>query len=247
MRDGAVAIVTGGGRGIGAAVVRALASAGAAVTFSTRSAHAAAGALVQELGADRVAHVVSDAAVEADVEALFDGAEARFGSVDLVVHAAGISRGDLLVSVEDDDVDAVLAVNAGGAFLVARRAVRSFVAAGRGGSLVMLGSLAQHGAPANAVYAASKGALDGLVRAIDADYRAHGVHAHLVVAGFVETELTRDLPARTRNLLVETCPQRRAAGADEIAAAVVALAGPAGAPFAGRPFPVTGGLAEIPA
>lgn len=247
---GRVAIVTGGSRGIGRAVVRALVDAGASVLFATRTASAEAAAVVRAAkavgGAGMAVHMAADVGCEDDVERLFAVALARWNRIDVVVHSAGVSHGALLVSLDEGALDAVLRTNTTGAFLVARRAARD-VAPTTPRTLVLVGSLAQHGSPANAIYAASKGALVGLTRSIGHEQALSGLRTHLVVVGYVETELTRDLPERTRSLLIDTCPQRRAATTDEVAAAIVALAARPDALCSGGSLYVSGGLAEIPA
>ncbi len=247
--QGRAAVVTGGSRGIGRALVLALVRAGAKVVFCTRRDSEEASEVVrvgQALGGV-LAHVVADVASEVQVDRLFDHALDLHGRVDIALHNAGISHSALLVSLEEARLDAMLATNTTSAFLVARRVARDVARFSRPATLITIGSLAQHGSPANAAYAASKGALVGLTRAIAAECGASGLRAYLAVVGLVETDLTRDLPERTRSLLLDTCPLKRASTPDEIAAAVVGLAVTEGALQNGEPFYLSGGLTEIPA
>jgi 3-oxoacyl-[acyl-carrier protein] reductase len=243
-----VAIVTGGSRGIGRCLVLELVRAGAKVVFCTRTERDASEVVATGVAlGGQVTHLTADVALPGDVDRLFAETLSLHGRVDLVVHNAGISHGALLVSLDEEALDGNLATNSGGAFLVARQTAREVTRQGNAISLVMIGSLAQHGSPSNASYAASKGALLGLTRAVAAEYGALGLRAHLAVVGFVETELTRDLPQRTRSLLIDTCPQKRAATAEEVAVAVVGVLATDGALRNGEPFFISGGLSDIPA
>jgi 3-oxoacyl-[acyl-carrier protein] reductase len=244
-------VVTGGSRGIGRAVVLGALARGARVAFCARTLGPETAAVIDEGervgGPGSVRAITADVSTEAGVDALFAAAVGAFGAVEVVVNNAAISRAALLVSLGARDWDDVVSVNATGAFLVARRALQAFRSGGVGGVLVSVGSIAQHGAPANASYAASKGALAALTRAAAAEGEGRGGRAHLVVVGYVATELTDDLPAATRRLLVETCPQRRGATPAEIADVVLALAAGAGGAINGGAIYASGGLGEIPA
>jgi 3-oxoacyl-[acyl-carrier protein] reductase len=248
--DDKVVVVTGGSRGIGRAIVLGAAARGARVVFCAREIGEAALAVQAEAeqlgGAGCALAVRADIACEADVEALFDVALARFGRVDAAINNAAISRNYLLVSLPVEEWDEIVGVNLTGAFLVARRAVREFLASGRGGHIVSVGSLVQNGAPSNVSYSASKGGLVGLTRALAREYGPHGIYANLIVAGFVDTQLSSEMPEVTKQFILESCPQRRKASADEIAAVVLWLASARSAGVNGEALPVTGGLMQIP-
>jgi len=245
---GQVVLVTGGTRGIGRAVALGAAREGASVVVCARHHGEDAAVLLDavEVSGGRALVVRADVASEADVAALFEAARAAFGRIDAVVNNAAVSHDALLVSLPTERWDEVIAINLTGSFLVARQAVRVFLEQGSGGRIVTVGSLAQEGAPSNACYAASKGGLVGLTQAIAAEHRGRGIAANLVVAGYVETELTRGLPGPSRSALIEACPARRPATPEEIAAVAIFLASPRSAGLSGQILRAAGGLTAIP-
>lgn len=236
--DGKVVVITGGTRGIGRALVRGAVERGAQVVCCAR-----------ERGSfeDGPAAVFTrcDVSKEEDVEALFDFTLGKHGRVDAVVNCAGINKDDLLVTMETSDWDEVMAVNLTGAFLLCRRAVSEFIS-GEGGALVCIGSLSQYGATSQSSYAASKGGLHGLVRSVAKEYGHKGVRANLVVAGYVETEMTERVPEFAKEFLVQRCPMRRAAAPEEIAAAALFLCSERASFINGESLHVSGGLTDIP-
>jgi 3-oxoacyl-[acyl-carrier protein] reductase len=239
--EGQVVLVTGGSRGIGAAVVRSALDRGASVAYCSRepAAEEAAG------HAARLLAVRADVSREDQVEGFFDRALAAFGRVDAVIGNAGTSREDLLVSCEASTWDALFATNLGGAFLTARRAVREMSSRGSG-RMVFMGSLQQYGAPRGAsAYAASKGGLTGLVRAIALEHGARGLRANQVVTGYVDTGMTSHLPAFARNRFLEACPLKRLPTTEEIASTILFLASDRSAGINGRTLHAAGGIMEM--
>jgi 3-oxoacyl-[acyl-carrier protein] reductase len=172
-----VAVVTGAGGAGGRAVVAAAAARGAKVVCC-----APAGEPLPT-GCDRILPVVADVSREADVEDLFDRALDAYGRVDAVVNCARGGRDGPLAEVRAEDLDAALATNLTGAFLVSVRAVEEFLAQGGGGRIVSVGSTAARGAPSRAILATSQGGLHGLTRTIAKEYGRRGVYANLVLAG----------------------------------------------------------------
>ena len=243
-----VVLVTGGSRGIGRQIVLGAVACGARVVFCARTLTAGAQDL-QEIGglagSAQVLAVRADVGCEGDVDMVFDTAIQAFGRVDVVVNNAGVSREALLLSLPAETWDQVLATNLTGAFLVSRRAIRAFLQQGQGGTIVSIGSVMQNGAPSNASYAASKGGLVGLTRSIARQYGSLGISAHLVIAGAVETELTRDVPEAMRKAVIEACPLKRQAQAHEIASAVLFLVSRPASLSNGEALYVAGGLREV--
>jgi len=246
---GKVVVVTGGSRGIGRQIVLEAVARGAQVAFCARSIGAETQAIQEEAGrtggTGRVIAMRADVSCESDVEALFDATLCAFGRLDFVVNNAGISCDSLLVSLPAEDWDDVIATNLTGAFLVSRQAIQQFLMQEQGGVIVSIGSVMQHGAPSNASYAASKGGLVGLTRAIAQEYGDRGISAYLLVVGAVETELTRDVPEAMKRIFIDACPQRRQAQANEIASVVLFLAAQPTALRNGEAVHVGGGLREV--
>jgi 3-oxoacyl-[acyl-carrier protein] reductase len=247
---GQVVLVTGGSRGIGRACVLRAAALGAQVVFCSRSGGGEMRAVEQEAAAHgdpgSAWGVTADVSRESDVLHLFEAARGRFGTVDAVVHNAAISRESLLVSTAAADFDAVFATNLTGSFLIARQAVRAFLEQDRGGSIVFIGTLSQNGAPGNASYAASKGGVAGLMRTISRGYSDRSIRSNLVVTGYVETALSASLSRSARRALVEGCPLRRSASAEEIASVANFLLSGAARGVEGQAVFATGGLLDVP-
>jgi NAD(P)-dependent dehydrogenase (short-subunit alcohol dehydrogenase family) len=226
-----VLIVTGGGRGIGAATARLAAERGYAVCVNYRTNQAAADALVSDiraLGGTALA-VGADVASEADVVRLFETADARLGPLTALVNNAGILERQ--TRVEDIDaarIDRVFATNVRGAFLCAREAVRrlSTKHGGAGGAIVNVSSrAAQLGAPGEYVdYAASKAALDALTIGLAREVAGEGIRVNGVRAGIIYTEIHADGGEPNRvDRLGPTLPMRRGGEAIEVARAILWL------------------------
>ena len=249
--DGQVAIVTGGTRGIGRAIVLEAVRRGARVVFCARhierggpEVEADAAALA---GPDRVVAMQADVSCRADVARLFQTARDRFGRVDIAINNAGTSASELLVSHSVTEWDRVVATNVTSCLLVARELVRASLQDQRPGVLVTIGSIAQHGAATNASYATTKGALLGMTQALAREYGARGLRANLVVAGLVDTELAQGLNPRSRSYWLDYAPLRRAGTPAEIASVALFLCSDRSRQFNGRAVFATGGLMQCPA
>lgn len=246
--SGKVIVVTGGSRGIGRACVLAAVAQGAEVVFCSRTDGADSReveAAARRIGTGAAVGVAADVADEESVGRLFDAVRRRHGVVNGAVNNAAISRERLLVSLTSEDWDAVLATNLTGSFLVARESLRMFLEFGQAGRIVSIGSLSQYGAAGNTSYAASKGGLYGLTRAIARQYGRRGIVANMVVAGYVETALSATLPESAKRALIDGCPMRRPGTPDEIASAVAFLLSGA-ARCLDEPVFAAGGFREVP-
>ncbi|WP_227356740.1 SDR family NAD(P)-dependent oxidoreductase [Haladaptatus salinisoli] len=243
--DGRVAVVTGGTRGIGRAIARAFADAGADVVPTSRSEDAvdAAVADVRDRGADSFSCPV-DVANEDDVDALFERVEAELGGVDVVVNNAGINPDAALgrpEAVDADAFDETVEVNLGGAFLCAKRAAEHLHDAG--GSVVNVASVGGLvGLPRQHPYVASKHGLVGLTRSMALDW-APEVRVNAVAPGYVSTELTDDLEAndRLRRSILDRTPLDRFADPEEIAGPALFLASDAASFVTGSCLTADGG------
>ena len=229
---GRVVLVTGGNRGIGLAIARAFAAGGDRVVIASRSGEPV----------DGIPAVACDVSSSTSVDAAFDIVERDFGPVEVLVANAGITRDTLLMRMTDEDIEAVIQTNLVGALRVSRRAARGMLRARRG-RIVLVGSVIWAlGSAGQANYAASKAGLVGVARSLSRELGSRGITVNVVAPGFVETDMTADLPEERRTQILEQIPLGRYARAEEVAAVIQSLAGDAGSYITGAVIPVDGGL-----
>jgi len=241
--SGQVALVTGSGRGIGQAIALALAEQGANLVINDvdlESAQATA-AEIERRGREAMVHGAS-VVEETQVEEMVEAALARWGRVDVLVNNAGITRDGLLVRMKEDQWESVLAVNLKGAFHCIKAAARPMMKA-RYGRIINIASVAGvTGNPGQANYAASKGGLIALTKTTALELAPRGITCNAVAPGFIETAMTRQLPEEVREAWLKRIPLGRAGTPQDVAAAVVFLAGPASAYVTGQVLIVDGGM-----
>jgi 3-oxoacyl-[acyl-carrier protein] reductase len=237
--EGKVALVTGGSRGIGAAISRELARAGARVAVNYRSGSDAAEAVAAEIDGLAVGANVGD---PAEAQALVAGVETELGDVDVLVNNAGVTRDTLIARMSDEDWDEVIATNLRGAFNTCRAVSRKMLRR-RAGSIVNLSSVVGiHGNPGQANYAASKGGIIGMTKALARELGTRGVRVNAVAPGYISTELTNVLSEEIRGTILANTPLGRLGEPEDVAAAVRFLASDAAAFVTGEVLLVDGGL-----
>ena len=204
---GQVALVTGGNRGIGLAIANALKGAGYTTVVTYRSGGAPAG----------LQGVTMDVTDLASVEAAFKEIEEKFGTVDVLVANAGITKDGLSMRMSDEDFHAVVETNLMGAFRVARSSTKGMMKK-RSGRVIFIGSVvALLGSAGQANYAATKSALVGLARTLAREYGSRGITFNVVAPGFVETDMTAVLAENLKEKYISQIPLGRFCSPEEVA------------------------------
>ncbi|GAB3228070.1 beta-ketoacyl-ACP reductase [Glycomyces halotolerans] len=225
-------LVTGGNRGIGLAIAQAFAEQGDDVAVTHRGTGAPEGLF----------GVQCDITDTASVDTAFKEIEEHFGHVEILVANAGITDDTLLLRMSDDQFSRVLDTNLTGAWRVAKRASGKMLRAKSGRMIFISSVTGLYGNAGQTNYAASKAGLVGLARSITRELGSRNITANVVAPGFVETDMTAELPEAQRKGYLDAIPARRFATPAEVAGAVTWLAGDAAAYVNGAVIPVDGGL-----
>jgi 3-oxoacyl-[acyl-carrier protein] reductase len=232
---GKTALVTGGSRGIGAAIVRELAGAGASVVLGYRSGADEAAALAGEVGAR---------AVQADVSSPDEAARLveQAGDVDILVNNAGVTRDGLLARMADDDWRLVIETNLSSVFYTCRAVTRPMMKK-RAGSIVNVSSIVGlHGNWGQTNYAASKAGIIGFTKSLARELGSRGVRANVVAPGYIETRLTEVIPEEGKELMLRNTPLGRFGEPLDVARAVRFLCADEASFITGEVLLVDGGL-----
>lgn len=239
-----IALVTGGGRGIGRAICLELAARGATVIVNYNHSAAAAADVVGQIEAARgigktMQADVSDAE---QVAALFKTITAEYGKIDILVNNAGMTRDNVIMMMKPDDFDVVIETNLRSCWLCCKTASRAMMRK-RSGSIVNITSvvgIVGNGGQTN--YAASKAGVIGLTKSLAKEVSVRGIRVNAVAPGFVETDMTADLSAEIREKAIEAIPLGRMGAPQDIAKAVAFLASDEAAYITGQTLVVDGGM-----
>lgn len=238
-----VALVTGASRGIGKAIALALGAQHATVI----------GTATSESGADSISAAFTDNKVtgkgmvlnvaESDsVAACLKQVSEEFGSPDILVNNAGITRDTLLMMMKDEQWEEIINTNLSSVFRMSKAVLRPMMKK-RGGRIINISSVVgATGNPGQTNYAAAKAGLLGFGKSLAREIGSRGITVNTVAPGFIDTDMTRELPEEQRAALVSQIPLGRLGSAEEVAAAVVFLASPAAAYITGETIHVNGGM-----
>jgi 3-oxoacyl-[acyl-carrier protein] reductase len=242
--SGRVALVTGGSRGIGAAVCAELGAAGAEVAVNyARSAEAAEEVCAAVRAAGGTAHAVAgDVSTPEGATGLVGEVESGIGPIAILVCNAGITRDNLIMKLADDDWRSVIDTNLGGAFFTCRAVARPMLKRRAGVIVTMSSVVGVHGNAGQTNYAASKAGLIGLTKSLAKELGGRGIRVNAVAPGYITTELTDVLPEPAREAIRAQTPLGRLGDPGDVARAVRFLVSDAAAFVTGDVLAVDGGL-----
>ncbi len=241
---GRVALVTGGSRGIGRAICIELARGGAHVVFSYAGNGAGAEETVQSckaLGVNAVA-VQSDVTDSQGVKDLIDTVIAQFGRIDILVNNAGITKDGLLMSMKDEAFEQVIDTNLKGTFLTMKGVTRMMMKQKYGRIINLSSVVALRGNGGQANYCASKAGLIGLTKSVAKELGSRGITVNAIAPGFIETDMTAQLPETAKEALLSTIPAKRLGQPEDVAKAVAFLASEEASYITGHVLSVDGGM-----
>jgi len=225
-------LVTGGNRGIGFAIASEFVSQGHRVAVTARSGEGPEGSLT----------VRADVTDAASLDAAFTEVEEKLGPVEVVVANAGITRDTLLLRMSEDDFTQVVDTNLSGAFRVVKRASKGMLKARFGRVILVSSVVGLLGSAGQVNYAASKAGLVGIARSLTRELGSRGITANVVAPGFIETDMTAELPEEQQKQYLSQIPAGRFATPTEVARVITWLASDDAGYVSGAVIPVDGGL-----
>jgi 3-oxoacyl-[acyl-carrier protein] reductase len=239
-----VAIVTGGGRGIGRAIALKLAEVGATVVINDVGDSAPAEGVAEEIkkiGRESLV-ILADVSQSTEVASLVDNTVGKYGKVDILINNAGITRDQLIMRMSDEDWDKVLGINLKGVFVCSKAVLRPMMRQ-RWGRIISISSIVGLiGNAGQANYASAKAGIIGLTRTIAKEVASRGITANAIAPGFIDTAMTQQLPEERRQELMNQVPLGFLGTPRDVAEAVAFLASEEARYITGQVITVDGGI-----
>ena len=238
-----IALVTGASRGIGAAIAQTLGRQGAIVI----------GTATSETGAEKITNALAEAGIKGkgialdvnnaeQINAVLADINAAFGDVSLLVNNAGITKDTLMMRMSDEDWDAVISTNLSSVYRMSKAVLRPMMKA-RTGRIISISSVVGHmGNAGQTNYAAAKAGMTGFTKSLATEVGSRGITVNCVAPGFIETDMTAELPEDIKKQMLARIPLSRLGSVNEIAQTVAFLASPAAAYITGETIHVNGGM-----
>ncbi|HZW77100.1 MAG TPA: 3-oxoacyl-[acyl-carrier-protein] reductase [Flavobacteriaceae bacterium] len=242
--EGKIAVITGGSRGIGKGIVEAYIAHGAKVAFTYSSSADSANQIVNELsktGAEIRAYK-SDAASFEDAQKLIDQVISDFGTIDILINNAGITKDNLLMRMSEDDFDKVIEVNLKSVFNMTKAVQRTMLKQRKGSIINMSSVVGVKGNAGQANYAASKAGIHGFTKSIALELGSRNIRCNAIAPGFIETEMTGKLDENTVQGWRDAIPLKRGGQPEDVANACVFLGSDLSSYITGQVLHVDGGM-----
>jgi 3-oxoacyl-[acyl-carrier protein] reductase len=246
MLTGKIALVTGASRGIGKAIALDLVANGATVigTATTESGAQAISDYIAEAGGKGKGMALNVTEPE-QIAALMDSLTKEFGAPTILVNNAGITRDNLLMRMKDDEWDDIIQTNLSSVYRMSKACVRGMMKAKQGRIINIASVVGVMGNAGQTNYAAAKAGIIGFAKSLAREVGSRGITVNTVAPGFIDTDMTRDLPEEQRTALTQQIPLSRLGQPEDIAKAVSFLASDGGAYITGQTINVNGGMVMV--